>query len=82
MLYEIRFKPRAIRDLAALSLQARTRIVGKIEGMRQDLRGDVRKLTGLTSEYRLRVGDDRVLFEIEGNEIVVSRIRHRREAYR
>jgi mRNA interferase RelE/StbE len=34
-------------------------------------------------EYRLRVGDYRVLFEIENKlRIVVYRVRHRREAYR
>jgi len=45
-------------------------------------RGDVKQLTNFTPEYRLRVGDYRVLFEIEGAKIVVYRVRHRREAYR
>jgi mRNA interferase RelE/StbE len=37
---------------------------------------------GSTPEYRLRVGDYRVLFEVEERTIVIYRIRHRREAYR
>ena len=48
----------------------------------EDLGGDVKQLTNFTPEYRLRVGDYRVLFEIEGNTIVVYGVRHRREAYR
>lgn len=47
------------------------------------VRGDVKKLTNHTPEYRLRVGDYRVLFEIDGTDRVsVYRIMHRREAYR
>jgi mRNA interferase RelE/StbE len=45
--------------------------------------GDVKRLTASTPEYRLRVGDYRVLFEIERtNRVVVYRVRHRRESYR
>jgi mRNA interferase RelE/StbE len=50
--------------------------------MEDNLKGDVKRLTNHTPEYRLRVGDYRVLFEIEGETIVVYRVRHRREAYR
>lgn len=38
--------------------------------------------TSFTPEYRLRVGDWRVLFEVERDKIVIYRILHRREAYR
>jgi mRNA interferase RelE/StbE len=33
-------------------------------------------------EYRFRIGDYRVIFDIEGNEIVVLRVGHRREIYK
>ncbi|MFB2880390.1 type II toxin-antitoxin system RelE family toxin [Floridanema aerugineum] len=42
---------------------------------------DVKRLTNFTPEYRLRVGDYRVLFEIEDNIILVYRIKHRSDAY-
>ncbi|MDH4220892.1 MAG: type II toxin-antitoxin system RelE/ParE family toxin [Candidatus Aminicenantes bacterium] len=32
--------------------------------------------------YRFRIGDYRVIFDIEGNEIGVLRVGHRREIYR
>lgn len=54
-----------------------------LERLADNLFGDVKRLTNFTPEYRLRVGQYRVLFEIENeNAIVVYRIVHRREAYR
>ncbi len=50
--------------------------------MGNDLKGDVKRLTNFTPEYRLRVGGYRVLFEVEEKTIIIYRIRHRREAYR
>jgi mRNA interferase RelE/StbE len=82
MIYPVRLKPRAIRDLADLPVALRRRILEKVENMRTDLRGDVKRLTNYTPEYRLRVSEYRVLFEIEDAAIIVYRIRHRREAYR
>ncbi len=82
MNYEVRFKPRAIRDLEGLPSRIRGRVLARIEEMSNDLKGDVKRLTDFTPEYRLRVGDYRILFELEGERIVIYRIRHRREAYR
>ncbi len=42
---------------------------------------NVRKLKGQDA-LRLRVGDWRVIFRDGGDEIIVQRIAHRREAYR
>jgi mRNA interferase RelE/StbE len=82
MKYGIQFKPRAVKDIERLSSRMQLQILQAIEAMSNDLKGDVKQLTNFTPEYRLRVGDYRVLFEIENNNIVVYRIRHRREAYR
>ncbi len=82
MRYSVQFKPKAVRDIEGLPSRIQTRILARIEEMSNDLKGDVKKLTNLMPEYRLRVGDYRVLFEIEERMIVIYRIRHRREAYR
>ena len=50
--------------------------------MQNDLTGDVKRLTNFTPEYRLRVGDYRVLFEIEGQAVVIYRVLHRKDAYK
>ena len=81
MNYRIEFKPRAAKDLKALPAAQHRRVVARIEALKHDLTGDVRKLTNFTPEYRLRVGDYRVLFEVERNTVVVYRVLHRKEAY-
>jgi mRNA interferase RelE/StbE len=80
--YTVQFKPLAIKDIEALNAKFQLRVVKNIEEMSDNLKGDVRHLTDSTPEFRLRVGDYRVLFEIEGETILIYRIRHRREAYR
>jgi len=80
--YEIRFKPRSLKDLRKLPGHQQQRVVEKIERMAENLAGDVKRLTNFTPEYRLRVGEYRVLFEIEGSAIVIYRVRHRRDVYR
>jgi mRNA interferase RelE/StbE len=53
-----------------------------MEALQGGLVGNVKRLTKFTPEYRLRVGDYRVLFEIEEQSVVVYRVLHRKEAYR
>jgi mRNA interferase RelE/StbE len=79
---KVKFKPRAIKDIESLTSKFQSRVIMKIEEMSDNLKGDVKHLTDSTPEFRLRVGDYRVLFEIEGETIIVYRVRHRREAYR
>ncbi len=77
----IEFKPRALRDLRAINTQDQKRIILKIEALRDNLGGDVKKLNNFTPEYRMRVGNYRVLFEAEGDRVVIYRIKHRKDAY-
>jgi mRNA interferase RelE/StbE len=58
------------------------RIVAKVEALQNDLDGDVKRLTNFTPEYRLRVGNYRILFEVEGSTVVIYRVRHRKDAYK
>jgi len=41
----------------------------------------VKRLTNYSPEYRLRVGDWRVLFNVAGDTISIERISHRSDAY-
>ena len=82
MKYQLQFKPKAEKDLAKLSRDNAARIIEKLEVLQSGLKGDVKRLTNFSPEYRLRVGDYRVLFEVEGTDIIVYRVIHRREAYR
>lgn len=80
--YEIRFKPKSLKDGKKISKNDLENIFEKIEYMKIGLRGDVKRLTNFTPEYRLRVGNFRILFEIEDKEIVIYRIVHRKDAYK
>ena len=71
-LMRIEFKPRAVKDLDALDRPTARRVLEKIRGLEEDLAGDVKRLTNFTPEYRLRVGDYRVLFEIEGDRVIIA----------
>ena len=81
--YTVKLKPKACKDLKRLERATATRIANALEFLTNDLQGDVKKLTNFSPEYRLRVGQYRVLFEIEDEKyVMVYRIIHRREAYR
>ncbi len=75
---------RARKDLRRLDPPIRQRILRAIERLAEgaELTGDVKRLQG-SHEYRLRVGDWRVRFERDGQQliIVVVRILPRGRAY-
>ena len=81
MNYQAEFKPKAIKDLESLPAEVQSRVLTKIELMQNSLTGDVKCLTNYTPEYRLRLGDYRVLFEIEEDVLVIYRVKHRKDAY-
>jgi mRNA interferase RelE/StbE len=81
MRYEIEFRRKALHDLKRLSPEISRRIETKLESLRQDLSGDVKRLVNYTPGWRLRVGDWRVVFEPVGAKVVIYRIVHRSEAY-
>ena len=81
MKYKIEFKPRAAKDLRLINRDDTQRILAKIRAMENDLAGNVKHLTEFEPQYRLRVGNYRVLFNIENDYIIIYRIKHRREAY-
>ncbi|HQO03369.1 MAG TPA: type II toxin-antitoxin system RelE/ParE family toxin [Spirochaetota bacterium] len=83
MKYEIEFKPRALKDLKSIDKKDVKLIIGKIEEMKSGIdKANIKKLTNFTPEYRLRVGNYRILFEITDNIITIYTISHRKDAYR
>nr|CBX31563.1 hypothetical protein N47_E50750 [uncultured Desulfobacterium sp.] len=53
-----------------------------MEEISNDLKGDVKRLANFTPEYRLRVGDYRILFETYKDKITIYRILHRKDVYK
>ena len=84
MAYRVEIARAAFRDLAALPHSMRSRTRDAIDGLADEPRpfGSL-KLTGREG-YRLRIGDYRVLYEIDdsASTVAVTRVLHRRDAYR
>jgi mRNA interferase RelE/StbE len=81
MKYDLEIKPRALKDLKNIPNVDQVRVLERIENIPNNLEGDVKKLKNHEPQYRLRAGNYRVLFNIEGNKIVVYRVKDRKEAY-
>ena len=81
MPYTVEIMPKAIKDLKKIDRSKISVVINKIHNLENGLKGDIKKLTNYTPEYRLRIGNYRVLFEIEGEQIIIYRIKHRKDAY-
>ena len=83
--YAITFARSARKELEALSRPTVARVWNRVEALGRDPRpSGCRKLVGQGNLWRIRVGDYRVIYEIDdGRQTVdVSAIRHRSDAYR
>ena len=81
--YEVLIVASADKELAGMQRVLRQRIIDKLEEISKDPRGtDSKKLDDAT--YRVRVGDYRIVYNLNDKErkVVITRIRHRREVYR
>ncbi len=84
MIYSVRIKGSAAKELARLPRDARERLIEAIDGLgEQPLVGALLK-GGLRGLRRLRVGSYRVVYEVLDDELVVLvvRVARRRESYR
>ena len=82
MRYRLSISDTAKRVLRLLPKQERQEIGYKIYLMQEDLTGNVKKLRGSQNEYRLRVGNYRVMFRLERDIIAVYKIGDRKDVYR
>jgi len=82
MKYEIEIKDEAKIALRKLPDDIRREIGFRLHLLQERFSGDVKKLKGSRNEYRLRVGDHRVLFELVGRTIVVYTLGQRKDIYR
>lgn len=83
--YRVRIERSAERDLKKLSIEDLRRVASHIRALGDTPRPvGCRKLTGSEDEWRLRVGDYRIIYAVndEAKVVQIMRVRHRREAYR
>lgn len=87
MKYAFRWRERAVRQLRAIPQPAALTILRALATLGDDPRRsdtDIKKLAGYDDRYRLRVGDYRVIYDIEDQQLIilVVGVGHRREIYR
>lgn len=70
MKYHVVLKPRAIKDLKDLPKEEASKIIDRLALLEDNLKGDVKRLTHVTPEYRMRSGNYRVLLELEEDRII------------
>jgi mRNA interferase RelE/StbE len=83
--YAVRVSPAAARQIRKLDPPIRRKMQAVIELLADNPRPPAAtRLVGGQGEWRVRVGDYRIVYEIRGAELVVLvlRLGHRREIYR
>lgn len=84
-MYRVLLERAAEKDLARLSSEIHDRVIVAIQALASAPRPPgCRKLAGSKSDWRIRVGDYRIIYEIadEIRVVRINRVRHRREVYR
>lgn len=85
MPYSIRFTPHAQRDFCTLDRTVQQRLRQHIDRLVESpFPPGAKKLHAEEPYYRIRVGDYRVIYQVEANQlvIIVVKIGHRKEVYR
>jgi mRNA interferase RelE/StbE len=83
MIYRLVYTQRAIKDIQKLDPNIKFRIGKALLRFEADPLGHAKGLTNTNlGAYRFRIGDYRVIFDLEGKEIVVLRVGHRRDIYK
>ena len=85
MAYQLVYKKPAVKEIQKLPEQIKKRLRLKLEWFanQSDPREFSKPLTKpADAQYRFRIGNYRVLFDIEDEKIIVLYIQHRREVYR
>lgn len=82
--YKIELSPASQRQLKKLPKQLQFTIIQKLEDLKNiPLPGGIKKLSGIDNLYRLRIGNYRVIYQVEHKIllILVLKIGDRKEVY-
>jgi mRNA interferase RelE/StbE len=83
--YEVYIERAAERDLRRLARDDFRRVIAHVKALAEDPRpSGSRKISGSKNDWRIRVGDYRILYEFDRRAklVRVMRVAHRREVYR
>lgn len=82
--FSIQIKKSAQKEIKALPVSDKKRIIAKIQALADDPRGQHSKKISAQERYRVRVGVYRILYEIHDDILIVMivKVAHRKEVYR
>lgn len=76
---DIIYTKKARKNIKSLDIRVKDRIKAGIEKIPF---GDIKKLQGYSNLYRLRIGDYRVIYQMENDTIIIDAVLSRGEAYK
>lgn len=83
MNYKLVYTHRAVKDIKKLDKETKDRIGTTLFRFKDNPLKHARKLTHSSlGSYRFRIGNYRVIFDIEEDDIVILRVGHRKEIYK
>jgi mRNA interferase RelE/StbE len=80
--YQLIISNRFRRDLRRLDAEMHRRVLQVLESLQDNPRQGSRLTDVTIGARRIRVGDYRIRYDIEGDQVLLYRVRHRREIYR
>ena len=79
--FQVEYSELALRNLRALPKTIAAQIIRKISRLEKGLHGNIKRLQKADFGYRLRMGDYRILFDVQRDRLLVQRIGHRKDIY-
>ena len=83
-MYSYEFKSKALKQLRSLDKQAQRKIIQKLDQISKEeiLYSNKRLIRFKIGSYRLRIGDYRVIYDIDGKMITILLLGHRKDIYK
>ena len=84
-MYKYEFKPQAVRDLKKLPKMVQKRIIKKLDfyiSSPNPLAFADHLINFEIGSFRFRIGDYRVIFDVEDETIIILTLGHRKEIYK
>ena len=80
--YHLVISNRFRRDMRRLDSQTHGRVLHALEALQANPHQGIRLTNVAIGQWRIRVGDWRIRYDIEGDRVLLYRVRHRRDIYR
>jgi mRNA interferase RelE/StbE len=85
MKYKLLYKKPAVKQIQKLSPQIRKRLKSKLEwfiNQNNPIEFSEPLTKPADAQYRFRVGDYRILFDVKDDNLIILYVQHRRDIYR